>query len=117
MSSFLKNDIVLVKYPFSDLSIFKVRPAIVVNSEYPSNDIIIVPLTSRISNLLPGEFTLSMWSESGLNTQSTVKRGFYTIDEKLVIQKIGKLQHVDKIKLDHSIQSWFGFDKKTFLVS
>lgn len=109
MSNYLKNDIVLVKYPFSDLSIFKVRPAIVINDEYPSNDIVIVPLTSRSSNLLPGEFVLSNWSESGLNIQSTVKRGFYTIDEKLVIHRIGKLQPVDIIQLNNSIQSWLGF--------
>jgi mRNA interferase MazF len=56
MSNYLKNDIILVKYPFSDISIYKVRPAVVVNSDYPSNDIIIVPLTSRLSNQLPGEF-------------------------------------------------------------
>ncbi|MGK7895640.1 MAG: MazF family transcriptional regulator, partial [Xenococcus sp. (in: cyanobacteria)] len=29
MPNYLKNDIILVRYPFSDLSNFKVRPAIV----------------------------------------------------------------------------------------
>ncbi len=111
MSSYLKNEIVLIKYPFSDLSSFKVRPAIVISLEYPSNDIIIVPLTSRNGNLLPGEFNLSMWRESGLNVQSTVKRGIFTIDEKLILQLIGKLHQVDIIRLESSILSWLGFNK------
>jgi mRNA interferase MazF len=110
MKSYLKNDIILVKYPFSDLSTFKVRPAIVVSSDYPSNDLIIVPLTSRIKNLLPGEFSLSKWLESGLNIQSTVKRGIFTIDEKLIIQKIGSLYKEDIDKLNKSILFWLGMD-------
>ena len=38
---------------------------------------------------------LSYWKESGLNVESTVKRGIYTIDEKLIIRKIGELKHPD----------------------
>ncbi|HPO61948.1 MAG TPA: type II toxin-antitoxin system PemK/MazF family toxin [Candidatus Kapabacteria bacterium] len=106
MSNFLKYDLVLVKYPFSDLTVFKVRPAIVVNPYYPSNDIIIVPLTSHSNKLLPGEFILSEWKESGLNVQSTVKRGIYTIDEKLVILKIGTLATNDVYKLENSLRLW-----------
>lgn len=59
MSNFLKNEIILNKYPFTSLTAFKVRPAIIISSEHPSNDIIIVLLTSNIHNLLPGEFILS----------------------------------------------------------
>lgn len=110
MSNFLKNEIVLIKYPFSDLTVFKVRPAIIVSSDYPSNDVIIVPLTSRLIGRLPGEFSLAMWREAGLNVQSTVKRGFFTIDEKLVIQRIGKLHQTDFVELDKSIQCWLGLE-------
>ncbi|MGA2296987.1 MAG: type II toxin-antitoxin system PemK/MazF family toxin [FCB group bacterium] len=110
MNNYLKNEIVLIKYPFSDLTSQKVRPAIVINSPYPSNDLIIVPLTSKIDNLLPGEFILSKWKESGLNIQSAVKRGIFTIEEKLVIQKVGKLKGNDVILLEKSIKSWLGFD-------
>ncbi len=38
MPSFLKNDVVLVRYPFSDLSAAKVRPAVVVNGPHVSED-------------------------------------------------------------------------------
>jgi mRNA interferase MazF len=52
MPSYSKYDVVLVRYPFSDLSNAKVRPAVVVNNRHSSHDIIIVPLTSQTANLL-----------------------------------------------------------------
>ena len=51
MPSFLRNDIVLVRYPFSNLANAKVRPAVVVNAPHVSKDVIIVPLTSRLTGL------------------------------------------------------------------
>lgn len=77
MPSYSKHEIVLVRYPFSDLSSSKVRPAVVVNSQHSSQDIFIVPLTSQVSNLLSGEFILSDWREAGLNVSSAIKRGLY----------------------------------------
>ena len=47
MASFSRNDVILVRYPFSDLSTSKVRPAVVVGAPHTSVDAIIVPLTSR----------------------------------------------------------------------
>jgi len=58
MPNYLKNDAVLVSYPFSDLSKSKIRPAIIVNSKHISQDVLIVPLTSKTVALLPGEFVL-----------------------------------------------------------
>jgi len=59
MPNYSKNEVVLVRYPFSDLTNFKVRPAIIVNAPHISQDIFIVPLTSKTNNLLSGEFVLN----------------------------------------------------------
>lgn len=59
MPSYSKSEVILVRYPLSNLSGSKVRPAIVVNAPHVSQDAIIVPLTSRVSSLLPGEFLLA----------------------------------------------------------
>lgn len=56
MPSYSKNEVVLVRYPFSDLSGSKVRPAVVINTPHASQDVIIVPLTSKTTHLLAGEF-------------------------------------------------------------
>jgi mRNA interferase MazF len=51
-----KNDIILVRYPFSDLSGTKVRPAVVVSAPHASQDIFIVPLTAKLLPSLPVSF-------------------------------------------------------------
>jgi mRNA interferase MazF len=61
MPSYSRNDVVLVRYPFSDLSGSKVRPAVIVSTQHRSQDLFIVPLTSRTDALLDGEFVLGDW--------------------------------------------------------
>jgi mRNA interferase MazF len=75
MPSYSKNEVILVRYPFSNLSGSKVRPAVVINAPHVSQDVIIVPLTSKVSTLLPGEFVLADWKAAVLNVSSAVKRG------------------------------------------
>ena len=108
MPSYSKNDVVLVRYPFSDLSSSKVRPAVVVSAPHPSKDVFIVALTSKTDFLQQGEFLLSDWSEAGLNVATAAKRGVYTVYDSLVIKVIGKLSEADAERLDISLQSWFG---------
>jgi mRNA interferase MazF len=59
MPSFSKNEIILVRYPFSDLTAAKIRPAVVISETAPSDDYLILPLTSKTSHLRTGEFVLA----------------------------------------------------------
>ena len=83
MPSFSKNEVILVRYPFSDLAAAKIRPAVVVGAAHPSEDYFIVPLTSKISRLRADEFALSDWQAAGLNVPSAVKHGIYTVHNSL----------------------------------
>ena len=74
MPNYSKGEVVLIRYPFSDLSSAKVRPAVVISAAHFSQDLIIVPLTSRGHDLLPGEFALSQWQKAGLNVASVNNR-------------------------------------------
>ncbi|BAY42759.1 MazE/toxin transcriptional modulator MazF protein [Scytonema sp. HK-05] len=108
MRSYSKNDIILVRYPFSDLSSSKVRPAVVVSAPHVSQDVMITPLTSKTGSLLEGEFVLSEWAAAGLNVATAVKRGLYTVHESLVVTTIGKLADFDAEQLEQSLRSWLG---------
>ncbi len=108
MPSYSRNDIILVRYPFSDLSCSKVRPAVVVSAPHISQDIMITPLTSRNASLLEGEFMLSEWAAAGLNVATAVKRGLYTVHESLVVKVIGKLADADAEQLEQSLRGWLG---------
>jgi mRNA interferase MazF len=106
MPSYSKPEIVLVRYPFSNLTSAKVRPAVVVNAAHASQDLFVVALTSKTSNLLSGEFVLAEWKAAGLNVETAVKRGIYTIEETLVRKRVGKLEDADAEQLENSLREW-----------
>ncbi len=108
MPSYSKHNVILVRYPFSDLSSAKVRPAVVISAPHSSQDILITPLTSKTQSLLTGEFVLSDWSAAGLNVATAVKRGVYTVHESLVVKVIGQLTDADAQRLNQSLRGWMG---------
>jgi len=95
MPSYSKNEIVLIRYPFSDLSDSKVRPAVVVSEPHPSQDVFVIALTSRIERLLPGEFVLVGWALAGLNVPTAVKRGLFTAHHSLIVKVVGSLNEIE----------------------
>ena len=108
MPSYSKNDTILVQYPFSDLSGSKVRPAVVINAPHASQDIFIIPLTSKTTSLLAGEFVLSDWAGAGLNVETAVKRGLYAVQQSLIVATIDKLTDSDIKQLEQSLREWLG---------
>jgi mRNA interferase MazF len=107
MPNFSKNEIVLVRYPFSDLTNSKIRPAVVVNAPHVSKDLFVVALTSKTQSLMAGEFVLSEWQSAGLNVPTALKRGVFTIHEKLILKTVGKLAEAAAKSLDKSLRVWF----------
>lgn len=108
MPSYSKGEIVLVRYPFSDLSGSKVRPAIVVSTPHASQDLFVISMTSKTARLLTGEFVLGEWKNSGLNVASAVKRGLFTIHERLIVKSIGTLSTPDSERVDDALRAWLG---------
>lgn len=108
MPTYSKNDVILVHYPFSDLSTTKIRPAIIVHAPHPSQDCLIVPLTSRTTALYPDEFVLEDWKTAGLNVVTAVKRGIYTVHQSLIIKLVGHLSLRDAERADSALRSWLG---------
>jgi mRNA interferase MazF len=108
MPSYSGNEIVLVRYPFSDLTSAKVRPAVIVNAPHTSQDVLIVPLTSKTTGLLAGEIVLTDWQGAGLNVETAAKRGIFTIHERLVLKRVGRLVTGDAEKLEASVREWLG---------
>jgi mRNA interferase MazF len=106
MPSFSRHNLILVRYPFSDLSSSKVRPAVIVSAPHMSHDLMIVPITSRLTGLMPGEFILTEWRAAGLNVPSAIKRGIYTVESSLVVKLLGQLTAPDALQLGASIRAW-----------
>ena len=95
--SLQKGDIVLVPFPFTDLSGTKLRPGLVLWVDTMGYDITLCFISSQnISSLSPEEFILdpsySDFTNTGLRVASKVRvTRITTIERKLITRRIGKL--------------------------
>jgi mRNA interferase MazF len=108
MTSYDRGDVVLATFPFSDLTGMKKRPAVVVSAPHPSVDLFLLPLTSQLENLQPGEFALAEWKGAGLLFPSVVKRGLFTLDKTYISRRFGRLAVADQEKLNIALRLWLG---------
>ncbi len=108
MTSYDRGDVFLATLPFSDLTGMKKRPAVVVSAPHPSVDLVLLPLTSQLENLQPGEFVLVEWKGAGLLFPSVVKRGLFTLDNTCINRRLGRLAAADQGKLDSALRLWLG---------
>jgi len=93
MARFVKGDIVVLPFPFSDLSGNKRRPALVL-ANLPGNDIILCQITSRFRKdkyaieLNPVDF-----GRGGLPVLSYVRPNrVFTADKNIILRKAGTLK-------------------------
>ena len=112
MTTYKFGDIVLVPFPFTDQTTTKKRPAVVVSSkEYNTGrpDLIIMAITSRLHQVDKlGEKLVSEWQKAGLIKPSGFKPILATIENTLVLKKLGSLPKEDCHTLSLILQEIIG---------
>lgn len=85
-----KGDIVLITFPFSDLTGSKNRPALVlINSE---NEVTVCFLTTRLVKQNEFDIFIHPSKQNGLKKESLIRLDkIATLDKKLVIGRLGNL--------------------------
>ena len=96
-----KNNVVLLPIPFTNLKSLKVRPAIVIGRN--GADLFLVPISSVFSNT---DFPVKEWRAAGLNVPSGVKAQLATVEERLVVKRVGTLAAADRQLLDARLRTW-----------
>jgi mRNA interferase MazF len=106
------GDIVLVRFPFTNQTEFKQRPAVVVsNHAYNSArpDAIIMAITSQLRAFSSvGEVWINEWQAASLLKPSVIKPVFATIEQRLVIKPLGALQPSDQFELRSALKDILG---------
>ncbi|MEY3825386.1 MAG: hypothetical protein RLZZ148_198 [Cyanobacteriota bacterium] len=108
-----KGDIVLVPFPFTDLSTTKIRPAVVLWVDSVGTDITVCFISSQnINNITSEEFIIeitdSEFSQTGLRVTSKVRVSrVATIESSLITKKLGKLETNLQERLDSSLRNTF----------
>ena len=109
MTTYNKGDIVLVPFPFTDQTATKKRPAVIISStdnsyNNTSSDIVIMAITSKTDkNLTTGECLINNWQNAGLLKPSVIKPAISTIEQTLVLKKLGRLSQKDLILMENTL--------------
>ncbi len=92
MAALIKGDVVVVPFPFSDLSQAKRRPALILAS-LPGNDLILCQITSQIyfdSFSIP--LTDNDFETGALKTSSFIRPNrIFTADKSIILYKAGHI--------------------------
>ena len=93
MAGFVKGDVVVIPFPFSDLSGSKRRPAFVL-ADLPGNDIMLCQITSQHTK---DKFSISLVSSDFLNgslpSVSYIRpTRIFTADKNIIIRKAGSVK-------------------------
>jgi len=93
VARFVKGDVVVVPFPFSDLTQSKRRPALVI-ATLLGNDVILCQITSR---LVKDSYAISIedsdFSTGSLRQSSNIRPNrLFTADQQIILSKVGQLK-------------------------
>lgn len=101
-----KGDIVLFSFPFTDFSDKKVRPALVLSVS--DLDVIVAFISTQLRRKQQVDIELAPSSMNGLKRISIVRLGkLVTIEKKLVLGFLGKLEDKKLSELDGGLKKIF----------
>ena len=106
------GEVVLVRFPFTNQTAFKQRPAVMVsNRRYNSErlDVVIMAITSQLRvNATVGEVWIADWQAANLLKPSAIKPVFATVERSLILKSLGHLQPSDQSSLRDAMAAVFG---------
>lgn len=113
MMNYKRGDVVLVKFPMPDLSLFKPRPALIVQNDNNNKRLsttILLQITSNVSRKDEAtQFFISLNSDeglrSGLKTDSVIKaESIFTLAKDNIYKVIGTLSNEALLEIDKCIK-------------
>lgn len=108
MTAYKRGDIVLVPFPFSNQTTTKKRPAVIISSSRyntVSKDMVIMAVTSQIEKSFDiGSCLIKDWKEANLLKPSAIKPAISSIEQALVLKKLGMLSPDDSSSLNAGLK-------------
>ena len=113
---FKRGTIILVPFPFTDLSAQKVRPALIVSSNKKGEDVIVCFVSSIISGSARGLDTQILINEkdpvfanTGLKVSSIIGVDkIVTLDKKIILGELGSLDDKYMRQVDRALKKVLG---------
>lgn len=105
-----RGDVVLLPFPFTDLSAMRTRPAVVVSVDafaQATNDFTVAMITS-VPHTTAYDYELSDWQTARLLRPSWVRTKLATLDPELVRHQPGRLSDRDLAEVEERIRLALG---------
>ena len=95
--TFESLDVVVVPFPFTDRLAAKRRPALIVSSANfnRSHEQSILAMITSTGSDWPSDVLIQGWREAGLNVPCKARFKLFTLDDTLIVRKLGTLSKRD----------------------
>ena len=108
MTSHQRGDVVLIPFPFTDLTTTKTRPAVVVSSQLyhqVRSELLLAYVSSQVSKAnTQFDYILTEWDVAGLPKPSFVRPKLAAIEPSLIIYHVGHLSADDLSAVDECLR-------------
>jgi mRNA interferase MazF len=98
-------DVVVVPFPFTDSPASKRRPAVVLSSQafnHGSGHSLMAQITKAKQSTWPGDFRIQN-AEAGLPEGCIVRMKLFTIDNRLIQKRAGRLSETDREQVRYAL--------------
>lgn len=106
--AFQHGDVVLIPFPFTDLTATKTRPAVVVSSAVYHTvrpELLLAYVSSQVSQAVARlDHVLKDWQQAGLAKPSFVRPKIAAIEPRLVVHQVGQLSAHDLAELERRLR-------------
>ena len=108
MTNLQRGDIVLIPFPFTDLTATKTRPAVVVSSQLyhqVRSELLLAYVSSQVSKANAQiDYLLTDWAAAGLPKPSFVRPKLAAIEPSLIVYHVGHLSADDLRAVDDCLR-------------
>lgn len=109
-----KSTIVLLPFPFTDLSAVKVRPAVIVSNNFNGEDVVVVFISTKKAKRL-GKTDIVIkssdkdFSKTGLKIDSVIKvEKIATLEKKIILGELGVVSKDTEMEIARKLKLLFG---------
>jgi mRNA interferase MazF len=106
-------DVVVVPFPFTDSSRSKRRPALVLSQKTDFGSVIehsvLAMITTKKNEPWPLDVVIKDKKQSGLTAPSVVRMKLFTLDNRFILRKIGRLSKSDQKQVKESLSRIFNY--------
>lgn len=92
-------DVVVVPFPFTDIARAKTRPALALSANTANaanGQTVFAMITTAAGSRWPSDISLTDLTASGLAHSSVVRFKLFTLDNRLIVRRIGTLGAADR---------------------